>query len=61
LTGDVMYVVLSEEKPNQVEKIKVPVNRIKKLIPKGYTERQTEDLIVRLLENWCKNRQPDSR
>jgi len=61
LTGDVMYVVLSEEKPNQVEKIKVPVNRIKKLIPKGYTERQTEDLIVRLLENWCKNRQPGSR
>lgn len=57
LSVDVIYSILTEEKPNQEEKLTIRSERVDRFFPKGFTEKQKEDLIVQLLESWCKKRQ----
>ena len=57
LNVDVIYSILTEEKPNQKEKFNIQRERIDRFFPKTFTERQKEDLIVQLLESWYKKRQ----
>lgn len=57
LSMDVIYSILTEEKPNQKEKFNIQRERIDRFFPKGYSEKQKEDLIVQLLESWYKKRQ----
>ena len=54
---DVIFSILTEEKPNQKEKFSVRRERIDRFFPKSFTEKQKEDLIVQLLESWHKKRQ----
>ena len=49
--------ILSEEKPNQKEKLNIQRERIDRFFPKNFSEKQKEDLIVQLLESWYKKRQ----
>lgn len=42
--------VMSEEKPNQVEKIKIPKKRIMNFFNRSMSEKEIEDTIVRALE-----------
>ena len=42
--------IMSEEKANQKERIRIPMERIRKYFPKSYTTTQMEDEIVRLCE-----------
>ncbi|MHB1315314.1 MAG: ParB/RepB/Spo0J family partition protein [Christensenellales bacterium] len=49
--------VMSEEKPNQKEKLTIQSDRVERFFPKSYSEKQKEDLIVQLLESWYKKRQ----
>lgn len=37
LSSDVIYVVMSEEKANQKDKLKIPTERVRKFFPKDYT------------------------
>ena len=57
LNTDVIYSILTEEKPNQKEKLSIQSERVDRYFPKGFTEKQKEDLIVQLLESWYKKRQ----
>jgi len=57
LNMDVIFSILTEEKPNQKEKFNIQRERIDRFFPNNFTEKQKEDLIVQLLENWYKKRQ----
>lgn len=57
LSADVIFSILTEEKPNQKEKFNIQRERIDRFFPKNFTEKQKEDLIVQLLESWYKKRQ----
>ena len=43
--------ILSEEKPNQRETIKLPLQRLQKYFPRGYSPKQIENKIFKLLEH----------
>ena len=49
LTPDVIAVVMSEEKANQREMFKVPMERLRKFVPAG-NPKQTEDFILKACE-----------
>ena len=49
LNVDVIFSILTEEKPNQKEKIAIQRERIDRFFPREFTEKQKEDLIVQLL------------
>lgn len=50
LTTDEISSIMSEEKPNQIEKIKIPKNRIKNFFTNKTSEKEIEDTIVKALE-----------
>ena len=45
-----IFKTLSEEKANQRETIKVPVERLRDIIPDGFTVKQTEDFLIKAAE-----------
>lgn len=56
LTADVIYGVMSEEKANQKERLKIPMERIRRFFPQSYTIAQIEDTIVKLCETYHRRR-----
>jgi ParB family chromosome partitioning protein len=53
LTPEVIAEIMSEEKANQKEMFKVPMERIRKYIPKG-NAKQTEDFVLKACEHYYK-------
>ena len=53
LTPEVIAEIMSEEKANQREMFKVPMERIRKYIPKG-NAKQTEDFVLKACEHYYK-------
>lgn len=51
--------IMSEEKVNQKERVKIPVERIRKYFPKDYTTTQMEETIVQLCEAYHRKRLRD--
>lgn len=56
LTADFIEETLSEEKPNQREKLSFQMKEIDKYFPKDYTPGKKKDLMIYLLESWAKKR-----
>lgn len=56
LSSDTVFAVMSEEKANQKERVKIPADRIRKFFPKNYTTTQMEEIIVKLCEAYYKKR-----
>lgn len=56
LTADFIEDTLSEEKPNQREKLSFQMKEIDKYFPKEYTPGKKRDLMIHLLENWAKKK-----
>ena len=50
LSSESIYGILAEEKANQREMFKVPMDRIRKYFPQSYTAAQIEDAIVKFCE-----------
>ena len=50
LNEDVLLLIMSEEKPNQVEQWKIPKNRLKKYFPSGISQQKMEETIIKALE-----------
>lgn len=50
LTPEVVFAILTEEKPNQKEQVRLQTNRLQKYFPKSYTPQQMELAILKLLE-----------
>ena len=54
LTTEAIHAVMSEEKPNQREKIVLRGDRVRQLIPKNIPVSQTEDFVCKALEHYNK-------
>ena len=57
LTPEHIGEILSEEKANQREKIKIPAEKIRKYFPKSYTTEQIEEAIIKICESRYRSRQ----
>lgn len=49
---DKIFEIMTEEKPNQQEKIQFKVNSVKQYFPKGYTSKQMHEVIEKLLKKY---------
>ena len=56
LTSEFIEDTLSEEKPNQREKLSFQMKEINQYFPKDFTPGKKKDLMIHLLENWAKKR-----
>ena len=56
LTRNEISRILSQEKANQVERLKIPMERIRRFFPKSYNTAQIEDTIVKLCETYYRRR-----
>ena len=50
LTPEVIYAVLTEEKPNQKEQVRIKTESLRKYFPSSYSAEQMERAILKLLE-----------
>ena len=50
LTPEVLYAILTEEKPNQKEQIRIKTESLRKYFPRNYSAQQMERAIIKLLE-----------
>lgn len=58
-TEERLSAIMSEEKANQKERVKIPADRIRKYFPKDYTTAQIEETIVKLCEAYHRKRLRD--
>ena len=55
LDMDTIFSIMTEEKPNQKEKIKIPMERLERFFPRGMPPKQIEDTIVKALTLYQKH------
>ena len=51
LTSEVIFAILTEEKPNQKEQVRIKTESLRKYFPRSYTAEQMEQAIMKLLES----------
>lgn len=56
LSGNMIFAVLSREKPNQKERLRIPMERVRKYSPQNYSSAQIENEIVKMCEARYKRR-----
>ena len=56
LTADKIFSIMSQQKPNQVEKIKIPASRFEKYFTRGTPQSQIETVIFQALEEYYAKR-----
>lgn len=56
-TLEAMCEVMDEEKKGELERVTLKTDVLKKYFPKSYTNKQMEDKIIQLLEQWQKKRE----
>lgn len=61
LDEDVIFSIMTEEKPNQVEQFKMPMKRIDKFFAPGTPAKKKEDTIVQALEMYRKRQRSKDR
>ncbi len=61
LNEDVIFSIMTEQKPNQKEKLTLKDERFNKYFPKTYTAQQKEELLAKLLENWWQKQRQQER
>ena len=61
LTPEIIAEIMSEDKANQKERIKIPTEKLRKYFPKNYTVQQMEDEIIKLCEKNYRMKQRDAR
>lgn len=61
LSVDTVFAVLSEEKANQKEQVRFMADDIRKYFPRSYTNRDMQETIIKLLENWQRKRERNAR
>ena len=54
LTMQYVDKLMGTAKPNQREMLKIPAERVRAFVPKNYTDKQTEDYIVKAVEHYNK-------
>lgn len=61
LTEDIIMVIMSQEKPNQVEQWKIPKSKLKKYFPSGTSQEKIEETIIKALELYRKREKTRER
>ncbi len=61
LTKEKIYDLLSQEKANQKEKVKIPLERLQKYFPRHYSPEQIEDAIIKILNARQRTKGGDAR
>ena len=56
-TQDAMYAVMSEEKKDELDRVTLKSDTLRKYFPRNYTPQQMEQVIIKLLDQWQKKRQ----
>lgn len=56
-TQDAMCKVMSEEKKDELDRVTLKSDTLRKYFPKNYTPQQMEQVIIKLLDQWQKKRQ----
>ena len=56
-TVEAMRKIMSEEKKNELDKIVLDSDEIRKYFPRSFSARQMRNTIIKLLDIWMKNRQ----
>lgn len=51
---DTVFAVLSEEKPNQKEQVRIPADKLRDVLPKGMDKQKTEDFIIKACKYYRK-------
>ena len=54
---DVAFAVMGEEKKDELDKVIIKNDTLRKYFPRSYTPKQMEDTIIKLLEQWQRKRQ----
>ncbi len=54
LTKAAIQTIMSEEKANQRETVKVPISRLRKVLPQGLDAKKTEDFIIKACDHYRK-------
>lgn len=54
LTADMIRSIMSEEKANQRETVKVPIARLREVLPQGLDAKKTEDFIIKACDHYRK-------
>jgi ParB family chromosome partitioning protein len=57
ITQEGMNIILSEEKKQDLDRVTLKHDTLKKYFPKSYTPKQMEDTIIKLLEQWQRKRE----
>ena len=61
LTPEVLYAILTEEKPNQKEQVRIKTESLRKYFPRSYSAQQMEREILKLLETRYRTRNRGER
>ena len=54
---DVAFAVMGEEKKDELDKVVIKNDTLRKYFPRSYTPKQMEDTIIRLLDQWQRKQQ----
>ena len=54
---DVAFAVMGEEKKDELDKVVIKNDTLRKCFPRSYTPKQMEDTIIKLLEQWQRKQQ----
>ncbi|SCW83570.1 chromosome partitioning protein, ParB family [Lachnospiraceae bacterium C10] len=57
ITQEGMNIILSEEKKQDLDRVTLKYDTLKKYFPKSYTPKQMEDTIIKLLDQWKRKRE----
>ena len=59
---DVAFAVMGEEKKDELDKVVIKNDTLRKYFPRSYTPKQMEDTIIKLLDQWqCKQQRQNER
>ena len=56
-TYEVTFAIMGEAKKDELDKVVIKNDTLKKYFPRSYTPRQMEDVIIKLLEQWQRRQQ----
>ena len=59
LSVDVMSAIMSEEKKQELDKITLTNDKLRKYFPKSFTPQKMEEIIFKLLEQWQRKREQE--
>ena len=57
LTYEAAFAIMGEAKKDELDKVVIKNDTLKKYFPRSYTPRQMEDVIIKLLEQWQRGQQ----